>query len=163
MVWHLLQLGLVFAVLPKQPVVLGKGPTIVPMLTSEGSKLPNRVLEAARAPAENVLLVLKGVEAEVLPEVSWEVYVEPVGTRVGEQGTPLVGVVSLYGRERESAEFVFAIDKAIVAAGEKRLQVRFVPTSGVVIEGAPQAATVRSTVTVGEISLAIETAKPGRP
>jgi hypothetical protein len=163
MVWHLLQLELVFAVLLTQPVVLGKGPAIVPMLTAEGSELPNRVLDAARAPAENVLLVLKGVEAEVRPEVSWEVYVEPAGTRVGEQGTSLVGVVSLFGQERDSAEFVFAIDKAIVAAGEKDLQVRFVPTSGVVIEGAPQAITVRSTITIGEISLAIETAKPGRP
>jgi hypothetical protein len=163
MLWHLLQLELVFALLLQQPVVLGKGPAIVPMLTAAGSKLPNRVLEAARAPAENVLLVLKGIEAKARPEVSWEVYVEPAGTPVGEQATSLVGVVSLFGQERGSAEFVFAIDKALVAAGGKGLQVRFVPTSGVVIEGAPQAATVRSPVTIGEISLAIETAKPERP
>lgn len=163
MVWHLLQLELVFAVLLTQPVVLGKGPAIVPILTAEGSKLPDRVLEAARAPAENVLLVLKGVEAKAPPEVSWEVYVEPTGTPGGAQGTSLVGVVSLFDRERESAGFVFAIDKAVAAAGEKSLQVRFVPTSAVVVEGVPQAATVRSTVTIGEISLAIETAKPGRP
>jgi hypothetical protein len=157
MAWHLLQLELVFALLLQQPVVLGKGPAVVPVLTAEGSKLPNRVLEAARTPAENVLLVLKRVEADVRPEASWEVYVEPAGTPVGEQGSSLVGVVSLFGRERESAEFVFAIDKALVGAGKQGLQVRFVPTSGVVVDGAPQAATVRSTVRIGEISLAIET------
>lgn len=163
MVWLLLQLQLVFALVPTQPVVLGKGPAIVPMLTAEGSKLPSRVLEAARAPAENVLLVLKGVDAQKPPEVSWEVYVEPAGTPVGAQGASLVGVISLFGREREPAEFAFAIDKAIVAAGTKGLQVRFVPTSGVVVDGEPQAATVRSIATVSEISLAIETANRARP
>lgn len=158
MLGHLLQLELVFTLLLAQPVVLGQEPTIVPMVPLEGSKTRNRVLEAARAPTQNVLLVLKGLKADVRPEVSWEVHVEPAGVSVGARGTSLVGVVSLFGREHESADFVFAIDNAITAAGDKGVQLRFVPTSGVVVEGAPQAAKVRSTVTIGEVSLAIETA-----
>ena len=59
-------------------------------------------------------------------------------------------------QNREPAEFLFVLDNAIAAAGKKDLQVRFVPTSGVVVEGQPQTAEVRSNVTIGEISLAIE-------
>ena len=76
------------------------------------------------------------------------------------QGPYLVGVVSLFDRGNEPAEFVFVLDNAITAAGKKDLQVRFVPTSGVVVEGRPQTAEVRSNVTIGEISLGLETAAP---
>ena len=105
-----------------------------------------------------MVLVLKGVEAESPPQVSWEVHVEPAGATPGAQGTYLVGVFSLFDREREPAEFLFVLDNAIAAAGKKGLQVRFVPISGVVVEGQPQPAEVRSQVTIGEISLGLEDA-----
>ena len=157
MMWHLLQLELVVTLLLTQSAVLGKEPAIFPVKI-EGKEMRKQVLDAARSPTQNVLLVLKGVEADARPEASWEVYVERAGTSAVEPGSSLVGVVSLFGRERESAQFVFPIDTAINAAGEKALQVRFVPTSGVVVgDGAPQAPNVRSAVRIGTISLAIET------
>lgn len=160
MMWLLLQLQLAFAVLPAQPVVLGEEPAIVPLVTGEDGKLSDRVIHAARAPTENVLLVLKGVEAKERPDASWEVYVQPA-TSAGEQGGSLVGIVSFF--DQKSAEFVFAIDKAIAAAGEQPVQIKFVPTSGVVIDGAPQPATVHSPATIGEITLVIEEAETGIP
>ena len=69
------------------------------------------------------------------------------------------GIMSEGQQNREPAEFLFVLDNAIVAAGKRDLQLRFVPTSGVVVEGQPQTAEVRSNVTIGEISLAIEAAQ----
>ena len=159
MVWHLLQLELAVAVLLTQPVVLGNEPTVVPLLNRDRGDLRDRILQAASSPTQNVLLVLNGVQADERPEASWEVHVEPAGNV--EQRNSLVGVVSLFGREQGPGKFVFAIDQSIHAAAKKGLQVRFVPTSGIVIEGAPQAANVRSTVTIGEVSVVIETPEPG--
>ena len=128
-------------------------------MSREDKTLNKRLVEAARSPTQNVVLVLKGIEAKAPPEVSWEVYVEPAGATLEAQGPYLVGVFSLFDRGREPAEFLFVLDNAIAAAGKKDLQVRFVPTSGVVVEGQPQTAEVRSNVTIGEISLAIESAQ----
>ena len=87
------------------------------------------------------------------------------------RGPYLVGVVALFdqgikaeGQQNvEPAEFMFVLDNALAAAGKRDLQVRFVPTSGVVVDGRPQAAEVRANVTIGEISLAIEAAGHTNP
>jgi hypothetical protein len=163
-VWLLIELELISTLLLAQPVVLGKEPLTLPLVSREDKTLSNRLFEAVRSRAHNVVLVLKGVEAEARPEVSWEVYVEPAGTKLDAQGPYLVGVLSLFDRgimserqhNREPAEFMFVLDNAIAAAGKRDLQVRFVPTSGVVVEGQPQTAEIRSNVTIGEINLAIE-------
>ena len=135
-----------------------RGLLTLPLVSREDKTLSKRIFEAARSPAQNVVLVLKGVEAKARPEGSWEVHVEPAGVTLDAEGPYLVGVVSLFDRGREPAEFLFVLDNAIVAAGKADLQLRFVPTSGVVVEGKPQAAEVRTSVTIGEISLAIEAA-----
>jgi hypothetical protein len=166
-VWLLIELEVICTLLLAQPVVLSKEPLTLPLVSREEKTLSNRLFEVARSPAHNVILVLKGVETEARPGVSWEVYVEPVGTTQDAQSPYLVGVFSLFDRgimsegqqNREPAEFLFVLDKAISAAGKRDLQVRFVPTSGVVVEGQPQTAEVRSNVTIGDISLAIEAAR----
>jgi hypothetical protein len=166
-VWLLFELEVISTLLLAQPVVLSKEPLTLPLVSREDKTLSKRLFEVARSPAQNVVLVLKRVEAEARPEVSWEVYVEPAGTTLDAQGPYLVGVFSLFDRgimsegqqNREPAEFLFVLDNAIAAAGKRDLQVRFVPTSGVVVEGQPQTAEVRSNVTIGEISLAIEAAQ----
>ena len=152
------ELVVISTLLPAQPVALGKEPVTLPLVSREEQTLGKRLFDAARSPAQNVVLVLKGVEAESPPQVSWEVHVEPAGATPGAQGTYLVGVFSLFDREREPAEFLFVLDNAIAAAGKKGLQVRFVPISGVVVEGQPQPAQVHSQVTIGEISLGLEDA-----
>jgi len=157
--WLVAALELIRLLAPSEPVVLSKEPVTIP-LVSHDKALSKRLLDIARSPDRNVVLVLKGVEAEARPEASWEVYVEP--------GSHLVGVVALFDRgirtegpqTREPAEFLFVLDEAIGAAGKTDLQVRFVPTSGVVVDGQPQAVEVRSNVTIGEISLATEAANP---
>ena len=165
--WLLFELELISTLLLAQPVVLSKEPLTLPLVSREDKTLSKRLFEVARSPTQNAVLVLRGVEAEARPEASWEVYVEPAGTTSDAQGPYLVGVVSLFDRgimsegqqNREPAEFLFVLDNAIVAAGKRDLQVRFVPTSGVVVNGQPQTAKVRSNVTIGEISLAIEAAQ----
>jgi hypothetical protein len=159
-VWLIFELQVIFTLLLTQPAVLGKEPVTIPLVSRDDKALRERLHEAARSPTQNVVLALKDVAAKVSPEGSWEVYVEPAGAMPDAQGPYLVGVVSLFDRGNEPADFVFVLDNAMTAAGKKDLQVRFVPTSGVVIEGRPQTAEVRSTVTIGEISLGLEAAAP---
>ena len=166
MVWLLLDLALIATIFLAQPLVLGKEPVTLPLVTLEDRSLRQRLVEVARSPSQNVVLVLNGVESNIRPEASWEVHVEPAGVSPDVRDSSLVGVVSLFdrgirsaeGQAREPAQFFFALDTAIATAGERALQVRFVPISGVVDRGGPQAAEVRANVTIREISLAIETA-----
>ena len=162
--WLLFGLEVISTLLLARPVVLSVEPLTIPLVSCENKTLCERLFEAARSPTQNVVLVLKGVEAKARPEVFWEVYVEPPDATTDTQGPYLVGVVSLFDRgipfeeqqSREPAEFLFVLDNAITAVGRRDLQLRFVSTSGVVVEGQPQIAKVRSKVTIGEISLAIE-------
>ena len=155
-VWLIFELEVIFTVLLAQPVVLGSGPVTLPLVSRKDQAFTRRITEAARSPAQNVVLVLKGVEAESRPEVSWEVHVEPTRATPEVQGPSLVGVFSLFDRGQKPAEFRFALDNAIAAAGNSDLQVRFVPISGVIVEGKPQPAEVRAGVTIAEISLGLE-------
>lgn len=157
-VWLLIAVELIFTPLLARPVVLGNEPVTLPLVSRDDNALRKRIFEATRSPAQNVVLVLKGLEAKARPEVSWEVYVEPPGATPDARGPYLVGVVSLFDWGHQPVEFLFVLDNAIAAAGRNDLQVRFVPISGVVVEGQPQTAEVRSNVTIGEIGLAIETA-----
>ena len=164
--WLLFELEVIFTLLT-QPVVLGKEPVTLPLVSRENVTLHKRLFEAARSPTQNAVLVLKGVEAQARPEASWEVYVEPADAKPDARDTYLVGVISLFDRGiksestqgREPAEFLFALDNAIAAAGKGDLRLRFVPTSAVVVDGRPQTVVVRSNVTIGAISLGLETAR----
>ena len=168
--WLLAALELIRTLSLAQPVVLGEEPVTVP-LVSRDKALSQRLFDVARSPDQNVVLVLKSVEADERPEASWEVYVEPSGARMDTRDSCLVGVLALFDRgvkaqNHEPAEFLFVLDHAITAAGKKDLQLRFVPTSGVVVEGRPQRAEVRSRVKIGTIRLAIESRQqktPDRP
>ena len=154
--WLIFQLQLLFTLSPAQPVVLGQDPVTLPLVSLKDKAHSKQMFEAAASPDQNVVLVLKGVTAESQPGVSWEVHVEPAGAKPSAQGPCLVGMISLFDHGNEPAEFVLALDNAIAAAGRTDLQLRFVPTSGVEVEGKPQAAEVRSRVTIGQINVAIE-------
>jgi hypothetical protein len=163
-VWLSFELEVICSLLLAQPATLGGKPLTLPLVSFETQRQTQRqthrerILDAARSPSLNVVLVLKDVTAATHPGISWEVHVEPVGAKPDAAGSSLVGVVSLFEGAPAPAEFFFVLDGVIAATGKKNLQVRFVPMSGVVVGGRPQAVDVRSTATIGQISVGIETA-----
>jgi tyrosinase len=162
---------LVSKVKPFEPVILSREPLTLPLVSREDKALTKQLNDAVRAPAQNVVLVLTGVEAESPPGASWEVYVAPAGAKLDAKSPYFVGIVSLFGqgilseghKDHDPVQFVFPLDKAMAAARAKDLQVTFVPSSGVVVDGRPQPAEVRANVTIGDISIAIEAAQPPVP
>ncbi len=154
-----------------KPFILSRQPVSIPLSDAADKSLGKRLSEIARAPAQNALLQIKGIEAETQPGVSWEVYVGPPGMKPSPDSPYFVGIVALFSAGLKTrrthdhpAEFAFAIDKAIVAARDaSNLQVMFVPASGVVVKGRAQPAEVRADVTVGEISVVVDVAGPQPP
>ena len=106
---------------------------------------------------DNLVLVLKNVTVDAPPGVSWEVHVEPVGGEGDPRDPHLVGLISAYLPEDKPAQFDLVLDEAIKSAGRRDLQLRFVPVSGVEVDGQPHPAEFRSSMSIGEI-LAIESA-----
>ncbi len=148
------------------PVTLGRSPVSLPLAPPEDRALAPRLSGLAQSAAETAVLVLSGVEADAPPGASWEVYVGPKSGQRGAQSPYLVGVFSLFGQgikteghSHDPAEFAFPIDRAVAAAGAENLEVTFVPTSAVVVRGRAQPAQVRSNVTVGKVSLGVDSAQ----
>lgn len=166
--WLLIELELISTLALAQPVVLGDETLTLALVSREDRELCRRLKEAARSPEQNVVLLLRGVEADAPPEASWEVHVGRAGAKRDAQSVSLVGVVALFGEGVRSegsgqpAEFAFVLDRAIAAAGAKDLAVTFAPASAVEVDGEAAPAAVRSRVTIGEISLAIDTV-PAQP
>ncbi len=157
----------VIARFPK-PFPLSKVPVSIPLYTeaADSRAMGARLVEIARAPGQTAILQVKGVEADTDPGAVWEVYVGPPGLKPDARSPYFVGVLGLFGagiRTRREhyhpAEFVFPIDKAISAAGDAgRLQVTFVPVSGVEVQGRALPAQLRADVRVAEISIAVDVA-----
>lgn len=164
--WLSFVLELIARIVLPEPAVLGAEPVTFGLGSHADRPLGERLDEAVRSPSESVVLVLGEVRADARPEVSWEVYVAPAGAATDPEGPQLVGIVALFDRgiasagrpSPEPAKFVFVLDRAIAAAGSADLQVTFAPAAGIVVDGRPQAVEVRSRVTIGEISLAIDAA-----
>ncbi len=162
--WLLIELELISTLALAQPVVLGDETLTLALVSREDRELCRRLKDAARSPAKNVVLLLKGVAADAPPQASWEVHVGRAGAKHDAEGASLVGVVALFGEGVRSegsgrpAEFVFVLDRAIAAAGAMGLEVTFAPIAAVDVDGKAAPAAVRSTVTIGEISLAIDAA-----
>lgn len=162
----------VIARFPK-PFTLSKQPVTRPLYAEAADRkaVAARLSEIARAPEQTAVLQVKGVEAKTEPGAVWEVYVGPTGLKPNPESPYFVGVLGLFGagvktrREHyHPAEFVYPIDKAITAAGDAaRLEVTFVPVSGVVVKGRALPAQVRADVTVAEISIVVDVAMPQPP
>ena len=162
---------IVIARIPKR-FTLSKVPVKVPLYPEGADKaIGARLLEVAKARAQTAVLQLKGVEASAEPGASWEVYVGPPDLKPDPRGRFFVGTRGLFGagiktrREHyHPAEFAFPIDKAILAAGDPtKLQVLFVPVSGVEVQGRALPAEVRADVTVAEMSIVVDVAMPQPP
>jgi len=130
-----------------------------------------RLTEVVRTSGLTAVLQVKGVEAETDPGAVWEVYVGPAGLKPDPKGPYFVGVLGLFGggiKTRKDhyhpADFAFPINKAVSAAGDaSKLQVTFVPVSGVEVQGRAQPAQVRADLTVAEVSIVVDVAMEQPP
>jgi hypothetical protein len=156
--WLLFQLELIVTLSLSQPVVLGDAPVTLPLVSRDDRGHGRRIYDAAKSPDETVVLVLKNVTVDAPPGVSWEVHVEAADGKSGARDPRLVGLVSAYVPEDEPAQFDLVLDEAITAAGRRDLQLRFVPVSGVEVDGKPLPPEFRSSMMIGEISVGIELA-----
>lgn len=158
----------------KKPFRLTKTPVRIPLTAANAGtrSFPSKLLQAVRTPGKNAVLQLKGVEAERHPGASWQVFVGPAGLTPDPRSPFFVGVMGLFGggiKSRKSGhyhpgDFAFPIGKAILGAGDaSNLQVVFVPTSGVEVQGRPLPAEVRADLTVAEMSIVIDEAMPLPP
>jgi len=157
----------------RKPFRLSKVPVNSPLFPegADRAAMAARLLEVAKAPERTAVLQLKGVEADAEPGASWEVYVGPPGLKPDPRGPHFVGVLGLFAAGVKTrrdhyhpAEFVYPIDKAVGASGDPtKLQVTFVPVSGVEVEGRALPAEVRADVTVAEINIVVDVAMPQPP
>ncbi|MBC8026050.1 MAG: tyrosinase family protein [Steroidobacteraceae bacterium] len=162
----------VIAQFRRPPFWLTKQSTIFPLYGDDvdGKTLGARLAELARTPGQTAVLQLKGVEAKMQPGASWEVYVGPVGLTPDPRGPHFVGVLGMFAGglpkpdHYHTGEFVYPIDKAVSASGDpSKLQVLFVPTSGIEVRGRPLPAEVRADVSVAEVSIIVDVAMPQPP
>ena len=157
----------ILALLRRQ-LVLERLPVRIPLLPREARDAGRRLAEISRTPERNVALRLGNVEADRQPGVSWEVHVGPAGFTPNERS--LVGIFALFGaglRDRRQhyhpAEFVFPIGAAIRGLDPARLEVAFVPVSGLQRRGGLEAVQPRSPVRIGEVALILDAPMPQPP
>jgi Common central domain of tyrosinase/Polyphenol oxidase middle domain len=155
--------------------VLSKKPLRVPLAAAAASaetrSFAPRLMESVRARGQTAVLQLKGVEADAEPGAVWEVYVGPANLKPDPTGPYYVGTFGLFGggiktrkEHYHPGEFAFPISKAVNAAGgTAKLQVVFVPVSGVDVAGRALPAQARADVSVGEMSIVVDVAMPQPP
>jgi hypothetical protein len=139
------------------------------LTTPEDRATAERLKAIAESETESVLLQLKCVQSDRPPGAIWEVYVGlPADAKPNAESPYFVGIVALFGdgikseaKQHEFAEFVYPLDRAISAAEGSGLQATFVPSSGVVVDGRPQPAEVKSPVRIAEVNLLLDTTQAG--
>jgi len=155
--------------MPARPLILINSEVSLRLTAAEDRATAQRLAAIARNDAESVLLQLKCVEADSPPGAMWQVYVGlPAGAKANAESAYFVGNVALFGdgiksaaKHNAFAEFVFPLDRAIAASSDpSTLQVTFVPSSGIVVEGRPVPAEVKAPVRIGEVNLLLDTAQP---
>jgi hypothetical protein len=154
--------------MPETPLVLGASTVTLPLLAPDDRSTAQRLASAAQSEAESVVLQIRCVEADRQPGAIWEVYVGlPPQAEANAESPHFVGTVALLSDGIRSeqghepfAEFVFVLDRAIVASNASQLSVAFVPASGIVADGRPTPAEVSAPVRIGEVNLLL--GEPGR-
>jgi tyrosinase len=154
-----------------RPFPLTKEPVVFSIAEdAEHQGLGARLAELARTPGQTAVLQLKGVEAKMHPGASWEVYVGPADLRPDPNSPYFVGVLGMFAGglpkpgHYHAGEFVYPIDKAVAASGDpSNLQVLFVPTSGIEVQGRPVPPDVRAEVMVSEVCIVVDAALPQPP
>ena len=172
-VWRPKVLEIVSIARFRKPFTLSKEPVTLPLVAegADNKAFGARLAEIVRAAGQTAVLQVKGVEAKIDPGATWEVYVGPPGLKPNPESPYFVGVLALFGagvktksEHYHPAEFVYPINKAIIAAGDAaQLQVTFVPVSGVEVKGRAVPAQVRANVTVAEMNIVVDVAMPQPP
>jgi hypothetical protein len=146
-------------------IQLRRIPVRVPLPPPPDPESRRRLIQALQSGAQNVAILIRGIEAETQPGISWEVHVGP--PRFTPNRRSLVGIFALFGaglRDRrhhyQPAEFVFAIENSIRGIDPARLEVVFVPVSGLDDD---RRAEPRVPVTVGEVALIVDAPMPLPP
>lgn len=153
--WLLILVAQTLVVDLPRSVELGKDAVEITLIEPSDAEARQRLSSIAADPAENLVLHLRGVEADEEPGASWEIYVASSDEADCDNVPALAGILSLYGAP-PSAAFVFPLDAAIDASKPVGLKVIFRPTSGLVVEGEPIPPTIRASVRIGSIGLETE-------
>ncbi len=154
----------------ERPLVLDKDIRVLPLMALEERELTRRIVSLAKSGTDTVILQLKNVEADAQPGAMWQVYVGlPPNAKYDARSPYFVGNVAMFGdgvkgEGHHPAEFTFPLNRAIRAlSARSSLQVTFVPSSGVVVDGRPQPAEVKAPVRIGEVNLLLDKAQPAPP
>lgn len=150
--WTLILAAEFLAIELQRPLELGADAVEITLVSPDDVDLRRQVSSIAADPAENLVLRLSSVEADGAPGVSWEVYLASSDDSDCDNVPSLVGIFSPYGVQPD-AEFVFALDPALVVGEPVGVKVIFRPVSGLEEEGEPVPPTVRGTIRIGGISL----------
>jgi tyrosinase len=145
-----------------EPVILGPDESSVPLVGTDKA-LGERLVALAKDPSASLVMRFTDVMAARQPGASWEVYVGQRGqVKTVPESPNFVGNVALFGDGIEgeghhAAEFSFALDRALGDVSDpSQLDIVFVPSSGVVVDGRPVPPKVEAPVRIGEISVQVE-------
>lgn len=150
--------------LPIPEVQIKSDPVTFPI--NLGDKLAQ--VQRLAGTSEKLLLILDGVQADIQPGVTYDVYVGlPAGAAPTPDSPALVGTFSLFGMGVKNemshaggkpASFRFAINRAVAAAlsAKRNLSVTIVP-SGPLIQGKPSRVQPKATLHIGSVTIAQET------
>lgn len=149
----------------RRPFVLSQRVVSQPLgVVASNKAWRSRISETLRTSGQTAVLKVTGVEAKEHPGASWEVYVGPAGLNPNPASPYFVGIMGLFGAgiqtrrdHYQPAEFAFPINKALWGASDaSKLQVIFVPVSGVEVQGRSLPAKVRADLNVAEMSLVVD-------
>ena len=151
----------------RRPFILREKPIRIRPIPPDPRIAIPRIVEALRG-QRTLALRLSDVVADIQPEISWEVHVGPAGFAPNPRS--LVGMFGLFGsglRSRKDhfhpAEFVFPLNKAVAGFEPARLEVLFVPVSGLGGDRGAQRVAPRSPVTVGTVAIIVDAPMPELP
>ena len=151
----------------RRPLILRERPVRFPLVPPEQRNMLPRLAQAARGRG-NLALRVGSIEADAQPGVSWEVHVGPPGFTPGP--ATFVGIFALFGAGLKTrrnhyhpAEFVFPLRKALATVDPAGMEVQFVPVSGLAGPAARERIAPRSAVSVGDVSVVVDTPPPPLP
>jgi hypothetical protein len=123
--------------------------------------------EVIRNRKQPAILQIKGIEADVQPGVSWEVYVGPQGLQPDPKSRHFVGIFALFSggiktrkHHYSPTDFVFRADEALRTVNKgQEIEVVLIPTTGLDTDGkSEQQLELRAPLTIREFSIGIDAA-----
>lgn len=138
----------------KRPFQLRRGPVRIP-IPPPPPEARERIIRAVRS-GQHLALRIAGIEAATNPGISWEVHVGPPGFLPNERS--FVSLFGLFsgglrdGHHFHPGEFVIPLDPAR-GQDPTKMQVVFVPVSGVEGNEDPRRIVPKVPVTIGELAI----------